>query len=206
MPEPSVDIELQDMATGMGMSLRRLMAGVLNGRCSEHVTEDDLVRGDKGDPLFFRIDQSRAYSIFGTRLNEVSKDMGTVEEMSTSEDETSKEASFSVDPETVATTPRENEGEDTSTGFSAGQVAAIAGGVGLFVWALSSSSQGRERNRGLSGLQRQQIRQDGYRGYFEGVRYNPYRPETEAGRLYQEGWDEARRRVATGAGQQTRLA
>jgi hypothetical protein len=71
------------MASGMNVSLRDLMTGVLNGRY-DRVTEDDLVHGDKGDPLFFRLDPDRAYSLFGEDLREVEQDMSTVENMSTS--------------------------------------------------------------------------------------------------------------------------
>jgi hypothetical protein len=81
MPEPQVDIELADMADQIGVSLRRLMAGLRNGQFSEHVTEDDLIYGDKGDPLFFRIGQTRALGICGTDLPSVRKDMSTIEKM-----------------------------------------------------------------------------------------------------------------------------
>jgi hypothetical protein len=73
---------MQDMADQLGVSLRDLMAGIMTGRFSEHVTEDDIVHGDKGDPLFFRLDQNRAFGICGSDLPEVEKDMSTVEEMS----------------------------------------------------------------------------------------------------------------------------
>jgi hypothetical protein len=218
MTGPSVDIELSDMASGMNVSLRDLMTGVLNGRY-DRVTEDDLVHGDKGDPLFFRLDPDRAYSLFGEDLREVEQDMSTVENMSTSGGEeadptvrsnegsrppTATSASAASKKANAPVARSRVNGREPSKGKSTVQevgetVLAVGGIYAAGAVLLSLFSGGRAGNATLSGQQRRTLLDEGYRGYYEGVQYNPYDPNTEAGRLYQRGWRQAQEEMGTPA-------
>lgn len=79
----TVDLRLEDTADQLDLSVGELMRGIRTGRF-ERVTQDDIVYGDKGDPLFFRVDTFRAMAICGSDFDDVTTDMGTVEEMSQS--------------------------------------------------------------------------------------------------------------------------
>jgi len=287
----SVDIELADMAREFGVSIRKLMAGIMNGTY-DRIGDEDLVRGDKGDPLFFRIGRMRAYSLFGDDLDRVEKDLSTVEEMSTSDTESREnttdvggpvsvpssggEVATSSEPETsgdVATSMevsalargetatatevdspaekasrennppartnrdpqggavqptteqtketavqvqepdvhtektatrtaeggkapvRANPSQGTSTARKAGQAALVLAGAGIFAWLLSGDEGQQSQTRGLSGGQRQEVFDQGYNGFYQGTRYNPYDLGTEAGELYEQGWREGRRQA-----------
>jgi hypothetical protein len=270
----SVDVELADMAKEFGVSTRKLMAGVMND-AYDQIGSDDLVHGDKGDPLFFRVDRGRAYALFGDDLDRVEQDMSTVENMSTSRggeaaptvrgnegsraptatsvSAASKTANAPVgrsrpevrEPSTtdsdVTTTTgkdarkngaspaktdrgpqggavqtgqketgvqkRENApaktGQETSTVAEVGKTAlAVAGvyaGATALISLLSGGQGQNQQARGLSGRQKQDIFDQGYYGYYQGVEYNPYDPNTEAGRLYQEGWRQAQEEMGTPA-------
>jgi len=196
MRKQEVDIELADMANQLGVTLRRLMAGLQTGRFAEHVTEDDLVYSDKGDPLFFRIERSRGYAICGGDLPDVEKDMSTVERMST--DAETKEGM------------REGRGMSAKTsgwpvdfGEIAGAVAfiktAFFGGValfrrllrgigGLFGGRRSSEQQSR---RELPGRRLDAIYQEGWNARLEGNRSNPYLSDPQASNAYRQGWWDA---------------
>jgi len=299
MFEPSVDIELTDMASGMGVSLRDLMAGVMTGRY-DRVMETDLVRNENGEPIFFRLPQSRAYTIFGEDLDRVRKDLSTIEQMGSSDDRentpdvggplsvpSSREVATGPEPETgggVATstesgasvpdvgtsvpstggstatatevdpsreeasrentppartdrdpqggavqpTTEQGQGQETAAqtrenggvpaktgqGTSFSEVvgtmaltgAATFAGVGLVSWLFSGGQGQQKQTRGLSGRQEQDLLDQGYYGYYQGVKYNPYDPATEAGRLYEQGWREAQREVIRNPMLDTRLA
>lgn len=220
MMEPKVDIELQDMAEGLGTDLRRLMAGVLNGRFSR-VEESDLVRGDKGDPLFFRVEESRAYSIFGSELDRVEKDMSTVERMSRgalpnrrmneSDDgqEATQSASESLDrapaPQPSDDTQQEEPPQEStsekkgqeSQGWSWGQVlfTTFLGGMVAYSFGQQTERSTQQRNR-LEQQEWERAYQEGYTNFQRGFMGNPYQPGTVAAQAYQRGQDEARRAAA----------
>jgi len=291
-------MELADMASEFGVSTRKLMAGIMNGTY-DRIGEEDLVRGDKGDPLFFRIGRMRAFSIFGENLDRVEKNMSSIEEMdsmgTTSRKNTPDSGGPSLPstgggiytrPETetggsVATstvdsatargktstatevaTPteeappqkttstekvsranqappartdrspqggavqtkreetgvqkRENAGvpaktgQETSTVAQVGKTAlAVAGvyaGVTTLVSLLSGGQGQNQQARGLSGRQKQDLFDQGYYDYYQGVEYNPYDPATEEGRLYEQGWMEGRRQAIKNPVVDTRLA
>lgn len=212
----SVDIELADMAGELGMSTRRLMAGVMNGR-HEQIGTDDLVHGDKGDPLFFRLDRGRAYSLFGENLDRVESDMSTIEQMSTSsgdelptETETptvhrenegpsptatsASEASKTANVPQARSRSQEGPSQKKSALQEVGEAALMVGGIyaaGSFLVSLFSG--GQSQDAGLSGRQKRDLLDEGYRGYYQGVEYNPYDPNTEKGRLYQKGWKQGQK-------------
>jgi len=199
---PSVDVELADMATGLGVSTRKLMARVLNGGYDQ-IGENDLIRGNKGDPLFFRIDRRRAYSIFGDRIDEYEKDLSTVEEMSTGAEsrENAPEVATRHETQTRGAVATKNAGDSpgrkvdnrrASTAKKMGQAALVLGGALALSWILSG---GQDQRPALSDQQRQELFDQGYNGFYQGVEYNPYDPETEAGALYEQGWKEGRRQA-----------
>jgi hypothetical protein len=305
MVEPSVDVELTDMASGMGVSLRDFMAGIMTGRY-ERVTEADLVRNENGEPIFFRLPQSRAYTIFGKDLDRVRKDLSTIEQMGSSdhrentpsvggpsvpssgevttrpEPETGGSVTTSTGPSTPAreetststevdtsteknvpkneappartdrspqggtvqpTTKQEGEtadqpqnpkvytpkvhteedtaqkrenaevpakSQETSTladvGKTALAVAGVYAGATALVSLLSGGQDQNQQARGLSERQKQDIFDQGYYGYYQGMEYNPYDPATEEGRLYEQGWREGRRQAIKNPAVDTRLA
>jgi hypothetical protein len=198
-----VDIEMQDMADQLGMSLRDLMAGVMTGRLSEHVTEDDIVHGDKGDPLFFRLDQNRAFRICGSDLPEVEKDMSTVERMSqggsvrnvqtdTAQDSGQVPAEKSGSPPQKTGSPPAETGETSETeeaddggGFAEFLGTVILGGVGIAAVASAFSNDG-----GLTQEEREKIFHQGVDARVKGLGGNPYQ-HPEAAELYRKGWWEA---------------
>ena len=200
-----VDIEMQDMANQLGMSLRDLMAGVMTGRLSEHVTEDDIVHGDKGDPLFFRLDQNRAFRICGSDLPEVEKDMSTVERMSqggsvrnvqtdTAQDSGQVPAGKSGAPPQKTGSPPAETSEDSETeevsgggGLAEFFGTVILGGVGVAAVAAAFSNDG-----GLTQDERERIFQQGVNARAEGRPGNPYLDRhPEAAEVYRQGWWDA---------------
>lgn len=68
MSEPSVDVKPEDLAERLGVSIEKLMSGVMTGRFDQ-MGESDIIRDDEGSPVFFRFPESRAYSIFGDDLD-----------------------------------------------------------------------------------------------------------------------------------------
>jgi hypothetical protein len=200
-----VDIEMQDMANQLGVSLRDLMAGIMTGRFSEHVTEDDIVHGDKGDPLFFRLDQNRAFGICGSDLPEVEKDMSTVERMSqggsvrnVQTDSTGDsgqvpaEKSSSPPQKTGAPPAETGEAPETEEVGDRGGLAGffgtvILGGVGVAVVASAFS-----QNEGLTQDEREKIFHQGVNARAEGRPGNPYSDQhPEAAEVYRQGWWDA---------------
>ncbi len=194
MLRQEVDIELADMADQLGVTLRRLMAGLRAGRFAEHVTEDDLVYSDKGDPLFFRIERSRGYAICGEDLPDVEQDMSTVERMSTfaeTEEGTTEERGVSA----TAGWP--------DIGTVAGAVAliktALRGGVALLGRLFSGlgrllekwPSSERPSRRELPGRRLGAIYQEGWNARLEGNRSNPYLDDPPARNAYRQGWWDA---------------
>ncbi len=193
-----VDIELADMADQLGVSTRRLMVGVHTGRFSEYVTEGDLVHGDKGDPLFFRIDQNRAFGICGSDLPDVAKDMSVVENMSRSDEvqpvEESREntelavhtgSALGSTRESSPTTLRESsqEPQSSSNAFAKAVMAGlfIAGGAALVATLL-------EEDSGLSGSQLRDIYKQGVNARIDGSNVNPYADNPEARDEFRRGW------------------
>lgn len=196
-----VDVELRDMAEGMGMSLHRLMTGVKNGRLSDRVAEHDLVRGDKGDPLFFRIEEERAYAIFGADTPRVVKDMSTIERMSQSETTANDRANESGGrPPSPASSPgtstdaekRHNAGDKNRKQEGGNALQAIGWMAFLFGGAYALS----QVNTGLTEGERERIYREGYTGYFQGMNANPYRLDSEAAEVYKRGWADAREESA----------
>jgi hypothetical protein len=201
-----VDIEMQDMASQLGVSLRDLMAGIMTGRFSEHVTEDDIVHGDKGDPLFFRLDQNRAFGICGSDLPEVEKDMSTVERMSqggsvrnvqtdTAQDsgQVPAEKSGSQPAQKTGSPPAEtgetSEAEEAGDGGGLAEFfgTVILGGVGVAVVASAFS-----QNEGLTQEEREKIFHQGVNARAEGRPGNPYSDRhPEAAEVYRRGWWDA---------------
>ena len=196
MLRQEVDIELADMADQLGVTLRRLMAGLQTGRFSEHITEDDLVYSDKGDPLFFRIERSRGYAICGEDLPDVEKDMSTVERMSTSaetEEGTTEERGVSA----------KKGGWPVGVGTVVGAVAliktAFLGGVALLGRLLGGlgrlfekwPSSERPSRRELPGRRLGAIYQEGWNARLEGNRSNPYLDDPLASKAYRQGWWDA---------------
>jgi hypothetical protein len=200
-----VDIEMQDMAGQLGVSLRDLMAGIMTGRFSEQVTEDDIVHGDKGDPLFFRLDQNRALAICGSDLPEVEKDMSTVEEMSrggsvrnvqtdSTQESGQVPAGKSGGPPQKTGSPPAETGEDSGT-EEAGDEGGLAGffgtvllgGVGVAVVASAFSQNGS-----LTQDEREKIFHQGVNARAEGRPGNPYLDQhAEAAEVYRRGWWDA---------------
>jgi hypothetical protein len=196
-----VDIELQDMADQLGLGLRRLMAGIQTGRYSEQVTDEDIVYGEKGDPLFFRIDQARAYKICGSDLPDVSKDMSTVEKMSQSEttanDRANEPGGRSPSPASSPGTStdaekRHNAGDKDRKQEGGSALQAIGWMAFLFGGAYALS----QVNTGLTEGERGRIYREGYTGYFQGMNANPYRLDSEAAEVYKRGWADAREESA----------
>jgi len=200
-----VDIEMQDMADQLGGSLRDLMAGIMTGRFSEHVTEDDIVHGDKGDPLFFRLDQNRAFGICGSDLPDVEKDMSTVERMSqggsvrnfqtdTAQDSGQVPAGKSGGPPQKTGSPPAETGEDSGTEEAGGEGGlagffgtVLLGGVGVAVVASAFS-----QNEGLTQDEREEIFHQGVNARAEGRPGNPYLDRhPEAAEVYRQGWWDA---------------
>jgi|APHM01.1.fsa_nt_gi hypothetical protein len=196
MTKREVDIELADMANQLGVTLRRLMVGLQTGRFSEHVTEDDLVYSDKGDPLFFRVERSRGYAICGQDLPDVEKDMSTVERMSTSTE--AKEGTKAGRGASV-----EQSGWPVYFGKVAGAVAfiktAFFGGVDLLrrlFGGLERLLEGRppseqQSRRELPGRRLDAIYQEGWNARLEGNRSNPYLDDLQASNAYRQGWWDA---------------
>lgn len=200
-----VDIEMQDMADQLGVSLRDLMAGIMTGRFSEHVTEDDIVHGDKGDPLFFRLDQNRAFSICGSDLPDVEKDMSTVEKMSsrggsvrnvrTDREEDSgqvpAEKSGSPPAQKASPPPAEtNEGSDAEETGGGGGLAGFFGTVILGGVGIAAVASALSQNGGLTQEEREKIFHQGVDARAKGLGGNPYQ-HPEAAELYRRGWWEA---------------
>ncbi len=196
MLRQEVDIELADMADQLGVTLRWLMAGLQTGRFSEHVTEDDLVYSDKGDPLFFRVERSRGYAICGKDLPDVEKDMSTVERMSTSaetEEGTTEERGVSA----------QTGGWPVGIGAVAGAVAliktAFLGGVALLGRLFDGlgrllekwPSSERPSRRELPERRLDAIYQEGWNARLEGNRSNPYLDDPPASNAYRQGWWDA---------------
>lgn len=219
MSERRFEYELQDVASAMDVSLRRLMAGVMSGEFSESgVTTDDMVRNEIGEPLFFRLQESRAYSIFGAGAEEKSKDMSTIERMSSTDERentpgsggllsvpssggevstkgsrpptaiSASGASKTANPprgfKTQGREPSQESGTLREVGNAALTVAGIYAGAAALIGIIS--------NAGPSDAQLEGAYREGYRGYFNGMRYNPYNPDGEVGKAYQRGWDQAR--------------
>jgi len=201
-----VDIEMQDMADQLGVSLRDLMAGIMTGRFSEHVTEDDIVHGDKGDPLFFRLDQNRAFGICGSDLPEVEKDMSTVERMSqggsvrnvqtdTAQDSGQVPAGKSGAPPQKTGSPPAETGETSETeeaGDGGGTLAGFFGTVILGGVGIAAVASAFSQNGGLTQEEREKIFHQGVNARAEGRPGNPYLDQhAEAAEVYRRGWWDA---------------
>ena len=201
-----VDIEMQDMADQLGVSLRDLMAGIMTGRFSEHVTEDDIVHGDKGDPLFFRLDQNRAFGICGADLPEVEKDMSTVERMSqggsarkvqtdSTGDSGQVPAGKSGAPPQKTGSPPAETGETSETeeaGDGGGTLAGFFGTVILGGVGIAAVASAFSQNGGLTQEEREEIFHQGVNARAEGRPGNPYLDQhAEAAEVYRRGWWDA---------------
>jgi len=211
-----IDVQLSDMADGLGMGVGEMMRGVMTGALDERVREGDVLKNDYGEPIGFRVDERRAFSIFGDDVEDVRSDLSTIEEMPSmgearSNGSTSAGRSSASSPSPTGGSPPAATGSksaDSTARRNGGSTLADVGKAALLMGGLTVGAYGvihylsKGQREGMAGARNGwnegQIWRAGWRGFQQGVEQIPRTFTGRAAETYRAGWmaarDEARRK------------